>query len=1365
MTPEQRELEKKRALAKARARRRRAEAESSQQAETDTREVVSMPDTFMGVPFPDMPTVTSSSPDGKYRLEVPDIDAEGAPSPASVQQYIYGVHNSRRDAAQRERLEGIGDDVFRGLANAYTGPVIESVSRNALQSGSSPNLAKERTGAAFAAALDFPSRGFDDEIAGMAFGPDARDTVRANKEAAYAQHPVSALAIQGPLSLADPLNRVKGATMMQRALSGATRGGIQSGLYGLGSGDDDNRLQKAATYGVFGAGIGVTATPALEGVGILARKMAPAELRAFAGKLLQGGNYALNATEIRALDDALAQMQTTAQSNGRRISREQAQRELVDGLRQAEANDFVFEALGEDGMTAAIGVAQRGMAGNQIGRDALAGRAEGQFGRLDETLNKLADGEDVASSLTALQNVKRDQANPLYAQAFRQPVDYVRPEFEQLKRIMGLEDFQGGRAQGERILRNRTRNPQAKFEELPFFKQVQYIKEGVDDKIGAALKSGDTKLAGSLIDAKNEMLRLADTINPTYGQARRIWAGAQAQENAALMGGLVFGSGQQSRLRNLQAAYNKMSEAERTAFAVGLYDEAREIMGRSLANAESNSVSARLINPNVEQKVRALLPNDQAEEFLSTLNREFRQQRTAQQVFPNVGTQTPSRILAADAVRQSTTGALRRAGGAVLGGRDTINNLARRARERLESDPGRQNALAQFLFRRADDPDLQNALRVGSGATQAPPAAPATNALAPKEPVQQGVGGGIGTAVGGVAGAGAGALESPEASATGGISGAVVGGLVGNALSRGRGRARMPGQGAKPQQQPPTYYHGTTGDFDGALRPSQDGLQGPGVYLAKSPDGANFYSQTALGAEGANIRPVQVNGEIAPPQLYKQLFDQFSDQPNTNELIRQELQRRGYVGAAHHVEDQVVIYDPAAVRSQFASTPPAQPRMTSAGGTYTVKSPAGNVPVRIFDDSQSGAKVFSPEWPNSALDDAVDRIDEARGLGPGPWGKQPNPADYQDAVVNDFVKFAKDNPGESVVLPLFDGVDAKRVADQLAASRIDWITSDRMLVVSADGGDMAIVNKALTGRNGPYQLEPATRGDRVNWFRVYGGDDLDRMRYSRNNAATGGTPPAQSGLPPIVSNGIPPDDVIGTSISNALRNLGARGNARGGANQGNVRNAARGENLDFGISAQEKADAALYKSLSDTGLSDQAIRQQMARLSPEERLALAGQDAQGSQAAAQSGPSPLEGANGITHGSNSDYRGDIGLPAKLMMGGGAAGGGAYIYNEMQKQNEFNARQSDRRNALADSMGRHIADRHSRHPEGPEVAALLDEIAKIESRLPNITHPGHKSSEQMRMNRLLRELEAIRAAQRPPPPSVKPQNAMQLLLTQ
>lgn len=714
-------------MAKANARKRKAEAEQSQSA---GREVVPLNQEFAPEGWAGIPLTTSSSPDGSYALQVPDLDGDGAPTPQAVLEYTNRVHGARKDAEQQERLRGVGDKSRDLYLRSRFGPFAQFLGRDDVQPDGARDVEAERIGSAVVTALDFPTRGFDDEIAGTILGPDAKAAIRANKEAAYEQHPVSALAIQGPLSLvADPLAKVKGATVAQRALSGAARGGAAGALYGVGSGDQGDRLEKGLAFGATGAAFGGVGTLAFDGVSTLARTLPTAEMRAFASKLFNGGNYALNAKEIRALDSALENMQLTARVNGQNLTRQQAQQQLVAGLRQAEANDFVFEALGDQAIDAATGVAQRGMAGAPTAREALTTRAEGQFDRLNETLNRLAGGEDVATTLSSLQNLKSEQAGPLYAQAFRQPVDYVRPEFDQLKRIMSLEDFQAGRAQGERILRNRTRNPEAKFEQLPFFEQVQYIKEGVDDKIGAALKAGDTKLAGSLIDAKNEMLRLTDDLNPAYAQARGIWAGAQAQENAALLGERVFGSGQDSQLRNLKAAVEGMSEAEKTAFSVGMYDKAREIMGSAVNNAESNAVRSRLINQNAENKIRALLPPEQADEFVSTLNREFRQQRTTQQVLPSVGSPTASRTESAEAVRQNTAGPIRRAFGAVLGGKQTIDNVTRRARERIESDPGVQNALTQFLYTRADDPGLRNALRVDPPVSTPAPAAPVANAL------------------------------------------------------------------------------------------------------------------------------------------------------------------------------------------------------------------------------------------------------------------------------------------------------------------------------------------------------------------------------------------------------------------------------------------------------------------------------------------------------------------------------------------------------------------------------------------------------------------------------------------------------------
>lgn len=725
MTPEQR-----RALALAKARKRKAEAEAEAQAtpnpELDT---YRLPKRMFGVnmPFADEPTEVVSNTAEGYQVLVP----KNAPDHAQA-GVVAGVQQGRED---REKYANLSLRGATTLASNFGGiPTAGFVGDIANRSSGGRNKTVERVAAASYGAQDFPTLGFSDEITGLIHGQDAFEQQRQGVKDAYAEHPLSTFAGGAP-SLIMPAGSIQGTTGTARLLSSAARFGIPSAVHGYGSGEggpvSSDRLLRSSIQG----GIGAVTGAGGERAGAIGSKLIRSlpgnhALRSVFSKIANG-EEGLSRQELVLLEDAITQTQALARTDGRGLNRAAARQELMTAIQNSELNAFLGESFGTPGVRAMQGLAVDG--GSEV-IEKVSRRGAEQTQRIASVVTDLTGGNDIASGLKSFDNYRKNQANPLYAQSMKVPVNVNDPRFVQAESFKKLPFFNLGVRRGEELMRLATRNPNARFKDMPYYEQVQFIKEGLDDRIGVALRQGDDNLARQLTSAKNDWLSIIDDMNPTYGQARQMWSGQAAMRTAMLRGEQVLGisggakSGQ--ALRDLQEAYEKMSEFEQISFQIGMFDQIMTSVRNTPATPTANSAKAKFLTPHTEDVIRGFMPDDQANAFLGMIEREARQQGNANQILPRSGPGTSSDLQAVEAVRRGT-GGLRGLIGQLSDPQALIGRQQDRARAWLSSNQGRQNALGRFLSIQEGD-DAFNALSraLRTDGPQQPPVSP----LGPNRP-------------------------------------------------------------------------------------------------------------------------------------------------------------------------------------------------------------------------------------------------------------------------------------------------------------------------------------------------------------------------------------------------------------------------------------------------------------------------------------------------------------------------------------------------------------------------------------------------------------------------------------------------------
>ena len=129
-----------------------------------------------------------------------------------------------------------------------------------------------------------------------------------------------------------------------------------------------------------------------------------------------------------------------------------------------------------------------------------------------------------------------------------------------------------------------------------------------------------------------------------------------------------------------------------------------------------------------------------------------------------------------------------------------------------------------------------------------------------------------------------------------------------------------------PAPQQSTYYHGSPGKIEGELRPSSDGLFGPGVYLTPDKSRAGAYAgNTGEVAEAA------VSGKLATYDQWKKATKSASQGVRPGPNARAEIERKaiadleaqGFVGV--QASDTTTVWNPA----NLSRAPSEDPALTA----------------------------------------------------------------------------------------------------------------------------------------------------------------------------------------------------------------------------------------------------------------------------------------------------------------------------------------------------------------------------------------------------------------------------------------------------
>jgi hypothetical protein len=147
-------------------------------------------------------------------------------------------------------------------------------------------------------------------------------------------------------------------------------------------------------------------------------------------------------------------------------------------------------------------------------------------------------------------------------------------------------------------------------------KALHYMKQGLDDMIESAVRSGDNSAARALTILKNQLLTEVDNVNPAYAAARKAFAGHSANKRAVEQGRQAVNK-HPDEIRKEMAG---MTDGERDMYRRGYAQKIIEDVERS---PDAGNAARRIFgNTAKRERIRAVLGDDEYNKLAAKLGVE-----------------------------------------------------------------------------------------------------------------------------------------------------------------------------------------------------------------------------------------------------------------------------------------------------------------------------------------------------------------------------------------------------------------------------------------------------------------------------------------------------------------------------------------------------------------------------------------------------------------------------------------------------------------------------------------------------------------------------------------------------------------------
>jgi predicted GNAT family N-acyltransferase len=258
---------------------------------------------------------------------------------------------------------------------------------------------------------------------------------------------------------------------------------------------------------------------------------------------------------------------------------------------------------------AGVGLGRRAGPSQNIMQKAARAQQSEQSQRVNEAFNvALGRPKDMIDTLDDI-NIRIDEeSKPLYDKAFAKGIQPTE-ELQEVLNIPLVKDYRDKAVKDLAYMGQETEN------QLEILHQV---KKSLDDEIGRNIQQNTPKRARDLIIIKNKLLKEIDKANPEYAQARKIFAGEEANKYA-MDYGLKNITNKKTRPKQFARDIENYSKSEKEALLSGIKDQI-DIL---LDNPESYSaLKGQFRTPSFKAKLETVIGKEKAETLVNDLVRQ-----------------------------------------------------------------------------------------------------------------------------------------------------------------------------------------------------------------------------------------------------------------------------------------------------------------------------------------------------------------------------------------------------------------------------------------------------------------------------------------------------------------------------------------------------------------------------------------------------------------------------------------------------------------------------------------------------------------------------------------------------------------------
>lgn len=440
-------------------------------------------------------------------------------------------------------------------------------------------------------------------------------------------------------------SRYGAAAASRPLLTTAATGAVEGGIYGFN--EAEGGIGNRAMGGAGGAILGALAGPVTMGAIGLGRQGVNAVRNRFPGG-------------AQAIDQGVDEARRGAVRFAERFGLGREVRSNPAAL-SGNGGDFVAERLGPRGRMGAAYVAGRGDEAQGIAEDAIANRAAGRSGRVEQAAQGATQQEQRGVvSLMGLDEV-RQQAAPLFNQADEQMIRLTPNMREAMRRLneagVSFRDADRlARVQGGgRVQLSNYADDIGSLPDRVRLGDLRALAQAAEDMASREFRAGSGQMGRGVANASRE-LRDGLRQNPQYREAAQLWASAARDEEAFNIGQQIFRPGAQQERDLRRFVTSGTSQTERRMFLAGIADAIEQRMGNG--SVQGNAAS-RLNPARIRDRLQRFLGEDAADELIQRLDIENAQAGFENLINRQVNSATSFREEAMRQGRQAESGRVR----------------------------------------------------------------------------------------------------------------------------------------------------------------------------------------------------------------------------------------------------------------------------------------------------------------------------------------------------------------------------------------------------------------------------------------------------------------------------------------------------------------------------------------------------------------------------------------------------------------------------------------------------------------------------------------------------------------------------------